>query len=82
MSTKAFIPSASRCPHCAGTGLCAQATITTDHSHQWLECETCGKGIPAVVDNDFDTHTHRPVCSLCCGTGIARDARKASLATA
>ena len=83
MKTTPFDAAATTpCPHCNGTGLCAQAAILSNHSHQWLECDDCGKGIPAVIDIDFDAETHRPVCSLCAGTGLLRNRVKAATACA
>ncbi|HWW00902.1 MAG TPA: hypothetical protein VNZ64_14495 [Candidatus Acidoferrum sp.] len=78
MKTITFDTAVDPCPHCAGTGLCLHGTITSNHSHQWLDCDDCGKGIPAVVAADFDDATHRPVCSHCNGTGVARSARRAA----
>ncbi len=72
MNTTPFDPARALCPHCAGTGLCLHATLATDHSHQWLQCDTCGKGVPAVIDLDFDPQAHRPVCAACAGSGFLR----------
>jgi hypothetical protein len=72
MKTSTFDSANTLCPHCAGTGLCQTGTIISNHSHQWLECEECGKGIPTVVGADFDDATHRPVCAQCAGKGVVR----------
>ena len=80
MKTFTFDTFATPCPHCAGTGLCPHGTITTDHAHQWLECDECGKGIPAVVGGDFASATHRPVCSHCAGKGVLRPGGRAAMA--
>ena len=70
MRISTFDSAADLCPHCAGTGLCPTSIIISDHSHQWLECDECGKGIPAVVGAEFDDAAHRPVCIHCAGKGV------------
>ena len=82
MKTYAFDTATTTCPHCDGTGLCTHGTITTDHAHEWLECETCGKGIPAVVGPEFEEEGHRPVCATCGGKGVIRTKRGQALAHA
>ncbi|HEV2211694.1 MAG TPA: hypothetical protein VG167_23240 [Verrucomicrobiae bacterium] len=57
------------CAHCAGTGTCQRGSYQTDHHHHWLECQYCGKGVPAVVGDDLETEEHRPRCSVCDGRG-------------
>jgi len=58
------------CAHCGGTGLCGQGLLKTNHLHQWIECEHCGKGVPSAVVEKFDDDDQRPVCSVCGGRGF------------
>lgn len=75
-------PKPASCPHCHGTGLCQGNAIRTDHAHQWLECDLCGKGIPVVAGDDLEDDFHRPVCATCGGKGVIGGKADAALRAA
>lgn len=57
-----------KCPHCFGTGICKHAVSRHTKQGYWFQCDKCGRGIIAQIDESFSP----PVCSVCGGKGIVR----------